>query len=103
LGNFSRFRRPCPTYLIYLQSWMALVALTLFVPQCPFFVPLVQNAINRRIEARIRTMRHHAISSGRVDSELWAAAGTPKGVQKLQMALHAKAKAEAGYSLLRPV
>jgi ABC-type bacteriocin/lantibiotic exporter with double-glycine peptidase domain len=43
-------------YLVSLQPWMALVALTLFVPQC-FFVPLVQNAINRRTEARIQTMR----------------------------------------------
>jgi ABC-type bacteriocin/lantibiotic exporter with double-glycine peptidase domain len=43
-------------YLIYLQPWMALVALVLFVPQCAF-VPLVQNAINRRTEARIRVMR----------------------------------------------
>ena len=43
-------------YLIYLQPWMALVALALFVPQC-VFVPLVQNAINRRTESRIQVMR----------------------------------------------
>ena len=43
-------------YLIYLQPWMALVALTLFVPQC-LFVPMVQRAINRRTESRIRVMR----------------------------------------------
>ena len=43
-------------YLIYLQPWMALVALTLFVPQC-LFVPMVQNAINQRTEARIQVMR----------------------------------------------
>jgi ABC-type bacteriocin/lantibiotic exporter with double-glycine peptidase domain len=43
-------------YLIYLQPWMALVALALFVPQCAF-VPLVQNAINRRTESRIRVTR----------------------------------------------
>jgi ABC-type bacteriocin/lantibiotic exporter with double-glycine peptidase domain len=43
-------------YLIYLQPWMALVALALFVPQCAF-VPLVQKAINRRTEARIQVMR----------------------------------------------
>jgi ABC-type bacteriocin/lantibiotic exporter with double-glycine peptidase domain len=43
-------------YLIWLQPWMALVALLLFVPQC-LFVPLVQNTINRRTEARIQTMR----------------------------------------------
>jgi hypothetical protein len=39
-------------YLIHLQPWMALVALALFVPQGAF-VPLVQNATNRRTEARI--------------------------------------------------
>ncbi|HWD57784.1 MAG TPA: ABC transporter ATP-binding protein [Stellaceae bacterium] len=43
-------------YLIYLQPWMALVALALFVPQC-LVVPIVQNAINRRTEARIQVMR----------------------------------------------
>jgi ABC-type bacteriocin/lantibiotic exporter with double-glycine peptidase domain len=43
-------------YLIYLQPWMALVALALFVPQC-LFVPLVQDAINRRTERRIQVMR----------------------------------------------
>jgi ABC-type bacteriocin/lantibiotic exporter with double-glycine peptidase domain len=43
-------------YLIYLQPWMALVALALFVPQC-LFVPLLQNAINRRTITRIGVMR----------------------------------------------
>jgi ABC-type bacteriocin/lantibiotic exporter with double-glycine peptidase domain len=43
-------------YLLYLQPWMALVALALFVPQCAF-VPLVQNAINRRTASRIQVMR----------------------------------------------
>jgi ABC-type bacteriocin/lantibiotic exporter with double-glycine peptidase domain len=44
------------SYLIYLQPWMALVALALFVPQT-LFVPLVQDAINRRTERRIQVMR----------------------------------------------
>ena len=43
-------------YLLYLQPWMALVALALFVPQCAF-VPLVQNAINLRTASRIGVMR----------------------------------------------
>lgn len=43
-------------YLVYLQPWMALVALGLFVPQC-LIVPMVQKAINRRTEARIGVMR----------------------------------------------
>jgi ABC-type bacteriocin/lantibiotic exporter with double-glycine peptidase domain len=44
-------------YLIYLQPWMAIVALALFVPQCAV-VPLVQKAINRRTASRIQVMRH---------------------------------------------
>jgi ABC-type bacteriocin/lantibiotic exporter with double-glycine peptidase domain len=44
------------SYLLYLQPWMALVALALFLPQT-VFVRLVQNAINRRTEARIQVMR----------------------------------------------
>lgn len=43
-------------YLIYLQPWMAAVALVLFVPQS-LVVPLVQKAINQRTEARIQVMR----------------------------------------------
>jgi ABC-type bacteriocin/lantibiotic exporter with double-glycine peptidase domain len=43
-------------YLLYLQPWMALVALALFLPQCGV-VPLVQNAINRRTVSRIQVMR----------------------------------------------
>jgi ABC-type bacteriocin/lantibiotic exporter with double-glycine peptidase domain len=49
------------SYLLFLQPWMALAALALFVPQC-LFVPLVQNAINRRTEARIRVMRRLSAS-----------------------------------------
>jgi ABC-type bacteriocin/lantibiotic exporter with double-glycine peptidase domain len=48
-------------YLLYLQPLMAVVALTLFVPQC-LFVPMVQKAINRRTEARIRVMRRLSTS-----------------------------------------
>jgi ABC-type bacteriocin/lantibiotic exporter with double-glycine peptidase domain len=43
-------------YLLYLQPLMALVAMALFVPQC-IVVPMVQNAINRRTEERIKVMR----------------------------------------------
>jgi ABC-type bacteriocin/lantibiotic exporter with double-glycine peptidase domain len=43
-------------YLLYLQPLMALVALSLFLPQCAF-VPLVQAAINRRTMTRIQVMR----------------------------------------------
>ncbi len=43
-------------YLIYLQPWMAAVALSLFAPQF-FFVPVMQNAINRRTASRIKLLR----------------------------------------------
>jgi len=44
------------TYLIYLQPWMAAVALVLFAPQF-IFVPVMQNAINRRTASRIKLLR----------------------------------------------
>jgi len=44
------------SYLIFLQPWMAAVALALFAPQF-FFVPAMQNAINRRTVSRIKLLR----------------------------------------------
>jgi ABC-type bacteriocin/lantibiotic exporter with double-glycine peptidase domain len=44
------------TYLLFLQPWMAAVALALFAPQF-FFVPAMQNAINRRTVSRIKLLR----------------------------------------------
>jgi ABC-type bacteriocin/lantibiotic exporter with double-glycine peptidase domain len=49
------------SYLVYLQPWMALVALALFLPQC-VFVPMVQRAINRRTETRIRVLRRISVN-----------------------------------------
>ena len=43
-------------YLIHLDPWMALAAIALFVPQL-VFVPLLQNAVNRRTGARIQVLR----------------------------------------------
>jgi ABC-type bacteriocin/lantibiotic exporter with double-glycine peptidase domain len=43
-------------YMVYLQPEMALVALAVFAPQL-VFVPLMQAAINRRVAARIATLR----------------------------------------------
>lgn len=43
-------------YMIFMQPWMALVALLLFVPQV-LFIPLLQAAINRRTESRIQALR----------------------------------------------
>lgn len=43
-------------YMLFLQPWMALASLLVFAPQL-VFVPLMQEAINRRTEARIRVQR----------------------------------------------
>ncbi|MBO0904148.1 ABC transporter ATP-binding protein [Jiella sonneratiae] len=43
-------------YLAYLEPMMALAALAVLSPQL-LFVPLMQNAINRRVGARIATLR----------------------------------------------
>jgi ABC-type bacteriocin/lantibiotic exporter with double-glycine peptidase domain len=43
-------------YMVFLQPWMALVAFAVFAPQF-VFLPLLQEAINRRTERRIRVMR----------------------------------------------
>ena len=43
-------------YLAFLEPWLALLALGIFSPQL-VFVPLMQGAINRRVERRIQTLR----------------------------------------------
>ena len=43
-------------YMLFTQPLLALVAIALFCPQF-LFIPLLQEAINRRTEARIKTMR----------------------------------------------
>ena len=43
-------------YMLYTQPLLALVAVGLYLPQF-VFVPLLQKAINKRTEARIKTMR----------------------------------------------
>jgi ABC-type multidrug transport system fused ATPase/permease subunit len=43
-------------YMLVVQPWLALVALVLFVPQASF-IPLLQNAINRRTQRRIQVVR----------------------------------------------
>ena len=43
-------------YMLFTQPWMALVALLIFCPQM-LFIPLLQEAINRRTKRRIETMR----------------------------------------------
>ncbi|MGO4440350.1 ABC transporter ATP-binding protein [Rhizobium sp. RAF56] len=44
-------------YLLYLQPVMAIAVAVVFLPQM-LFVPAMQSAINRRVEERIKTMRH---------------------------------------------
>ena len=43
-------------YLLYLEPWLAGLAFLVFAPQL-VFVPLLQAAINRRVERRVLTMR----------------------------------------------
>ena len=43
-------------YMLYVQPWMALVALLMFSPQL-LFIPALQEAINRRTKRRIETLR----------------------------------------------
>lgn len=47
-------------YMLYMEPLMALTAILLFIPQV-FFVPVLQEAINRRTEERIRTLRALAV------------------------------------------
>ncbi len=51
-------------YMVFLQPELALFSLMIFAPQF-LFVPLLQRAINRRVEARVLTTRE--LSSGLLD------------------------------------
>ena len=55
-------------YMVYTQPWLALVAALLFAPQV-LFIPLLQAAINRRTEARIKVLREFSVDivDGAVD------------------------------------
>jgi ABC-type bacteriocin/lantibiotic exporter with double-glycine peptidase domain len=44
------------SYMTYLQQWMALIALASLAPQL-FYVPAMQNAVNRRATSRILSLR----------------------------------------------
>lgn len=53
-------------YMIFMQSWMALVALLIFLPQL-LFIPFLQGAINRRTQRRIERLRAlsaHIVNEG---------------------------------------
>jgi len=47
-------------YMLFLEPWMAAVALALFIPQV-LFIPILQKAINRRTAKRIKTVRGIAV------------------------------------------
>lgn len=53
-------------YMLFMEPMMALIAVALFVPQV-LFVPVLQEAINRRTAERIRTVRALAVDI--VDAE----------------------------------
>jgi ABC-type multidrug transport system fused ATPase/permease subunit len=66
-------------YMVYLQPLMALIALAVFSPQF-VFVPLMQQAINRRVVSRIGMLRQ--ISGGIISQpDGGAAARTPQEVR----------------------
>jgi ABC-type multidrug transport system fused ATPase/permease subunit len=43
-------------YMVYLEPWLAAASFLVFLPQL-VFVPLMQNAINRRVQQRVLTAR----------------------------------------------
>lgn len=43
-------------YMVYLEPWLAAASFLVFLPQL-VFVPLMQNAINRRVQQRVLTSR----------------------------------------------
>ena len=53
-------------YMLFIQPWMALVALLIFLPQL-LFLPFLQKAINLRTKRRIKRLR--ALSVGIVNEE----------------------------------
>jgi ABC-type multidrug transport system fused ATPase/permease subunit len=48
-------------YMLFVQPWMALIAFLMFCPQL-IFIPALQDAINRRTERRIETLRELSAS-----------------------------------------
>lgn len=61
-------------YMVYLEPWLAALSLLVFSPQF-VFVPLLQAAINRRVQARVLTMR--SVSHGIVGKS-----ATPAGQRR---------------------
>jgi ABC-type multidrug transport system fused ATPase/permease subunit len=55
-------------YMLYVQPWMALVAFLMFCPQL-LFIPALQEAINRRTQRRIETLRAVSVAIVREAAE----------------------------------
>lgn len=66
-------------YMVFLQPFMALVALLVFIPQL-VFVPLMQAAINRRVASRVATLRE--VSGGMVLEVTEADGSVPGHLQR---------------------
>ena len=64
-------------YMVYLDPWLAGLSLLVFSPQL-VFVPLIQAAINRRVQKRVMTMRD--VSHGIVGA---SAEGQQRRIQRI--------------------
>ena len=76
-------------YMFYLQPYLALLGFGFFVPQM-IFVPLLQNAINHRAQARILTKREISgtIAEGHGESDRTGQAKAIQRVFKLNMGIY---------------
>lgn len=63
-------------YMLYVQPWMAAIAVVMFLPQL-LVIPTLQEAINQRTEQRIQTLR--ALSSDIIDEASDPAARPRRG------------------------
>jgi ABC-type multidrug transport system fused ATPase/permease subunit len=71
-------------YILHLDRWMAAAAFALFVPQL-IFVPLMQQAINRRANARVWVLRQLGIST--VDQAMLTAERDKSDAKRVDRAL----------------
>jgi ABC-type bacteriocin/lantibiotic exporter with double-glycine peptidase domain len=78
-------------YMIFLEPYMALLSLAFLAPQV-VFVPLMQGAINRRAEARIKTIREVSsdmINIGNaVDAQIERVFSLNMGIYKIKYSMN---------------
>jgi len=74
-------------YMVYLEPWLALLSFLVFAPQL-VFVPLIQAAINRRVERRVLAMRE--VSNGIVHNGALRSSADPRQRRRVDevFALH---------------